>query len=177
MDRTITGNATVDVAKLRNYHRNPRKGDIDAIERSLQSLGQYRPIVVNKGTHTGRANEVLAGNHTLIAARNLGWKRIDVTWIDVDEDQARRVVLADNRTAELGTYDDKQLLDLIEQLSDPIDVGFDDASLDELRERLALPDFDPDDDDQPRLDRKSVTDCPACGHTFTPETRSVIVDD
>ncbi|WP_233717036.1 hypothetical protein [Mycolicibacterium vinylchloridicum] len=42
---------------------------MDAIAESLsQSYGQYRTIVVNKGTLTGRPNEVLAGDHTLMAA-------------------------------------------------------------------------------------------------------------
>ena len=62
------------VADLRPYHRNPRRGDVAQIARSLKRTGQYRPIVANKGTHTGRPGEVLAGNHTLAAARVLRWQ-------------------------------------------------------------------------------------------------------
>ncbi|MCX5206110.1 ParB N-terminal domain-containing protein [Streptomyces sp. NBC_00237] len=72
------------LADLVHYHRNPRPGDLGAICSSLSTNGQYRPIVVNKGTLTGRANEVLAGKHTLKAARHLGWEQIAVTWLDVD---------------------------------------------------------------------------------------------
>jgi ParB-like chromosome segregation protein Spo0J len=69
--------------ELRTYQRNPRQCDPTAIARSLAVNGQYRPIVVNKGTYTGRPNEVLAGNHTLIAARDLGWEHIAVvpSWV------------------------------------------------------------------------------------------------
>lgn len=42
--------------------------------------------------------EVLAGNHTLQAARELGMAEVTVTQLDVDEEQARRIMLVDNRT-------------------------------------------------------------------------------
>ncbi|MDX3097732.1 hypothetical protein PV417_24845 [Streptomyces sp. ME19-03-3] len=42
-------------------HPNPRTGDVDAIAESLRVNGRYKAIVVNRGTHTGRPNEVLAG--------------------------------------------------------------------------------------------------------------------
>lgn len=115
--------APADVAL---YHRNPRVGDVSAIQNSLRAHGQYRPIVVNAGTHTGRPNEVLAGNHTVKAFRNLQeaepddprWRTIAAFVIDVDDDRAARIVLADNRTAELGGYDDASLLDLLRGLPD-----------------------------------------------------------
>ena len=58
----------VPVASLVPYGANPRHGDVDGIATSLEVNGQYRPIVVRSGT-----NEVLAGNHTLLAARQPGW--------------------------------------------------------------------------------------------------------
>lgn len=60
------------VAELSTFERNPRRGDVAAIAESLTRHGQYRPIVVNAGSLTGRVNEVLAGNHTLLAAKHLG---------------------------------------------------------------------------------------------------------
>jgi ParB-like chromosome segregation protein Spo0J len=68
----------------------------------LRVRGQYRPIVVNVGTHTGRPLEVLAGNHTLQAAMSLGWEQIEATTVDVDDEDAAQIVLADNRLADLG---------------------------------------------------------------------------
>lgn len=128
--------AVVDVADLRTYHRNPRKGSVPAIRRSLEVNRQYRPIVVNRGTHTGRPAEVLAGNHTLLAARDLRWQTLAVVWVDVDEDQAARIVAADNRTADLGTYDDRLLLELLADLPDLDGTGYDPGDLDELARLL-----------------------------------------
>ena len=79
----IQGLVEFPVDDLAPYHRNPRRGDVKAIARSLETNGQYRPIVVNLGTHTGRPNEVLAGNHTLAGAKHLGWATVWGTTVDV----------------------------------------------------------------------------------------------
>jgi ParB-like chromosome segregation protein Spo0J len=108
--------------------------------------GQYRPIVVNRGTHTGRPSEVLAGNHTLIAARDLGWEHIAVVWVDKDDDGAARVVAADNRTADLGSYDERLLAELLTDLPDLDGTGYDPGDLDALVALL-------EDDDRERNDQ------------------------
>ena len=56
----------VPLDTLRPYARNPRRGDVATIVESLRANGQYRPIVVRSSTR-----EVLAGNHTLAAAREV----------------------------------------------------------------------------------------------------------
>jgi ParB-like chromosome segregation protein Spo0J len=162
----------VPVGDLRTYHRNPRRGNTTVIAQSLTINGQYRTLAVNRGTHTGRPNEVLAGNHTLIAARDLGWDTVAVTYVDVDDDVGDRIVAADNRTADLGEYDDQLLLELLADLPDLDGTGYDPGAIADLEKALTEPQFDPEGDDA-RLDRKSVTDCPSCGHTFTPTTRSI----
>ncbi|URM86101.1 ParB-like nuclease domain protein [Gordonia phage BiggityBass] len=134
----------VPPSDLNLYHRNARKGDVDAIAGSLRVNGQMAPIVVNIGTHTGRPNEVLSGNHTLKAFRTLGetypsderWSKVLVHWVDVDDDRAARFVLAANQTHERGDYDHGALLDLINSIDDLDGTGFTDEDLDEL-DRLA----------------------------------------
>jgi hypothetical protein len=122
---SLAGTTTaIPPAELRTYHRNPRRGDVPAIARSLQAHDQYRPLVVNIGTATGRPNEVLAGNHTLLAVRQLAseypddprWQQVKVHWGDWDDDQCRKIVAADNRTAELGGYDTAELVALLNEM-------------------------------------------------------------
>lgn len=96
------------VETLKPWGRNPRKGNIEAIARSLAKFGQRRPIVARRKT-----NEVIAGNHTLAAAKQLGWKQIAVVWVDDDEQMATAFALADNRTQDLGYYDEELLEELI----------------------------------------------------------------
>lgn len=106
---------------LTPYHMNPRRGDVDAIAKSLLRNGQYKPIVVNLGRLTGRPLEVLAGNHTLAAAQQLGWEEIAATTIDVDDQHAARIVVADNRTGDLGETDRQLLHDLLAPLDGDLD--------------------------------------------------------
>lgn len=139
---SLAGTTTVvPPAELRTYHRNPRRGDVAAIKRSLLAHDQYRPITVNVGSHTGRPNEVLAGNHTLLAIRELAaehpddvrWQAIKVHWGDWDDDQCKRIVLTDNRTAELGGYDNAELVALLNDLPE-VDLSTIGYSVDDLTE-------------------------------------------
>ena len=139
------------VGDLTPYHRNPRVGNVEAIAASLEARGQYRPIVVNLGSHTGRALEVLAGNHTLLAARSLGWSTVQATTVDVTDEVAAQIVLADNRLADLGTYNDEELLAVLEQASDLTGTGYTDRDLALLMRDLDVPVALTDVDDVPDL--------------------------
>lgn len=139
--------ASLPVGDLQTFEHNPRRGDVDAIAESLTKHDLYRPIVVNVGTLTGRRNEVLCGNHTLLAARQLGWAEIDVSLIDVDEATARSIVLADNRLSDLGTYDERDLFELLSSIEDLAGTGYGADDLAELERSLfpPVPRTDPDD--------------------------------
>ena len=102
----------VPIEQLSVHPHNARQGDIGAISKSLEEHGQYRPIVVQKSTM-----RVLAGNHTLQAAVALGWKHVEAVTIDVDDDQALRILLVDNRTNDLADYDKTTLADVLEALA------------------------------------------------------------
>lgn len=121
-----------DTADLTTFPGNPRRGDVQSIAESLIRNKQYRPIVVNIGTLTGRPLEVLAGNHTLMAARELGWTKLLATTVDVDDDQCRRIVAVDNRMGELGSEDTEDLLALLQSLDDLTGTGYTEDYVDGL---------------------------------------------
>ena len=143
--------SSVHVDELRTFDGNPRRGDVARIAESLRVRGQYRPIVVNRGTHTGREMEVLAGNHTLAAARSIGWTHIDVGIVDVDSETAKAIVVADNRLADLGGYDEKALAELLADLEDLTGTGYSDADLDAILAAQEIPAENTDRDDAPSL--------------------------
>lgn len=137
------------VGELSLFHRNPRRGDVREIANSLTAHGQYRPLVVNVGTLTGRPNEILAGNHTFLAACSLGWESIQATTVDVDDVTATRIVLADNRLADLGSYDDADLVAALASVGDLDGTGYAQADLDALLAGLSEPVSLNDPDDVP----------------------------
>lgn len=106
----------IDINNLSLLDGNPRIGDVDAIMASYQEFGQVKPIVAKKN-NDGTAT-VIAGNHQLQAAMNLGWDKIAVVFLDADDKRAIAYAIADNRTMELG-YTEPELLDsLIIEVSD-----------------------------------------------------------
>lgn len=132
----------VPIRSLNFYYKNPRRGNVEKVAESLKSNGQFKPIVVNRGTKTGRGNEILAGNHTAKGATSLGWKNIDVMWVDVTEEHARRIVLADNGSTDDATYDNDVLAQLLAAQKDDVDtlVGttYSDDSLGKLMVEIDL---------------------------------------
>ena len=109
----------VPIENLTPMSGNPRKGDVEAVKRSYEKFGQRKPLVARRlgisdnGFATGT---VTAGNHQLEAARALKWKEIAVVFIDEDENTAKAFSLADNRTHDLGTYDENELNALLKEM-------------------------------------------------------------
>lgn len=111
----------VPLENLELMEGNPRKGDIDSVKRSYEAFGQRKPIVARR---TGIADNgfskgiVTAGNHQLQAARALKWNEIAVVFIDEDEQTSKAFSVADNRTHDLGTYDDAELKALLKEIEE-----------------------------------------------------------
>lgn len=97
---------------------NPRRGDVDAIAASLGRFGQQRPVLAAaNGT-------VVAGNHTVAAARQLGWDQIAVVRTGLKGREQKAYGLADNRTGDLGVYDDGTLARLLDRLPSLDGTGY-----------------------------------------------------
>lgn len=140
MVRKELSHLVVSIDEVKNHPRNVRQGDVGAIAESLKENGQYRPIVVQRST-----GHVLAGNHTLKAAKALGWKEIAATYVDCDDQRALRILLADNRTNDLATYDDSGLAELLKELAESeqglAGTMYDGDELDQLLSDLAETNF------------------------------------
>lgn len=138
--------SVVPLDSLTPYRTNPRIGNVEAIAESLKVNGQFRPLVV-----WGEYREILAGNHTWKAAKLLGWSEIAVVYVwELTEDDAAKIVLADNRYSDLATYDDAALAGLLAQVGDLAGTGYTEADVDALLGSLTASDdptalTDPDD--------------------------------
>lgn len=125
------------INELAHLKGNPRKGDVEAVAESMDENGIYQPIIVNLGTKTGRKNEIIAGNHRALAAKQLGHTTIPAIVLDLTETEATKIALADNRTSDLAEYDHQALLAMLDSLDgDTYGTGYDEDALDELRNQL-----------------------------------------
>ncbi len=92
------------LSALTDHPDNPRHGDDPAVSGSIEVNGWYGVIIAQLST--GR---ILAGHTRRRALMAQGVTNAPVLWVDVDEPTARRILLADNRTAELAVWDQDQL--------------------------------------------------------------------
>jgi hypothetical protein len=127
------GQKEVPLTDLHPHPENPNRGDVSAIMESLKNHTQYRAIVANKdGT-------ILAGHHVFYAAQELKMPTIRVDMVDADEKAARKILLADNRIAELGPGPDMEaLLEVLMALDNDLEgTGYDDDYIAMLQEMTA----------------------------------------
>ena len=120
---------------LRPHPRNPRRGDVDAIEESIAENGFYGCVVAQRST-----GYILAGNHRWKAAKRAKIERVPVVWLDVDDQRALRILLVDNRTNDLADYADSRLAALLSELradSGLRGTGYDEDFHNKLLSRLA----------------------------------------
>jgi DNA modification methylase len=124
------------IADLTPDAQNARQHDdknLKAIMGSLKEFGQRKPIVITE------AGVIVAGNGTVEAAKRLGWSKIDVVKVPNDwtPDKIKAFAIADNRTAELATWNQEvltsQLLELEGEGWELAEFGF---------EAFELPDQD-----------------------------------
>ena len=128
----------VKLTELKEYPNNPRKGDVDSIAVSLAAHGQFKPLIVNA------ENVILAGNHTFKAMQTLGWEEAQVLVVDATEEQAKKIVLVDNRLSDLAEYDYSVLTGLLGDLFDIGDLeatGFDADAVDNMLD-VAVTEFE-----------------------------------
>ena len=119
----------VSIAELICDPKNARhhgERSIAAIKRSLERWGQQKPIVITEdGT-------VVAGNGTLMAARQLGWTELNVVITKLRGHEAAAYAIADNRSAELSDWDLQALEMNMSEIDDIEALGFDAEEIDEL---------------------------------------------
>lgn len=146
----------VPVDEVRMHPDNAKRSDVVTIAGSISRNGFYGALVAQRST-----GYILVGNHRWLAAKEQGLDELPVLFVDVDADEARRIMVADNRTSELGDFDEAKLLALLQGFDgDLAGTGY---TVDDVAKLLTEPEFLPDDTAQSRLDERTPICCPSCG--------------
>ena len=142
----------VPIDRVRAHPANPREGDVGAIWESIQENGFFGALVVQESSGC-----ILAGNHRWMAAKEAGMQEVPVIYVDVDDERAMRILLADNRTNDVASYDGETLADLLEHLESTDEglagTGYDGDALDELLHDLGRLNGEPVEDPGAETDR------------------------
>lgn len=159
-----TWRAAFPIDELEPHPDNPNRGDVDTIAESIDANGFYGAVMVQESR-----KRIIAGEHRWRAARQEGMTKLPVILVDCDDDEALRIMLVDNRSAEKANRDDDILARLLSSLPELTGTGYDDDDLATLVAASDTSGFAPiPEDEQPRLDELTPLECPACGHTWTP---------
>lgn len=114
MTATYVETRDVPLTALTPYQGNAKRGRVEEIRASIRRHDQYRSLVVR--FEAPDQLTILAGNHTFQALKAEGRTTARCEIIQCDDDTALRINLADNRTAEIGGYDNDALAALLADL-------------------------------------------------------------
>lgn len=93
----------VDVVRLKPYERNAKIHGADQIEKlckSIEEFGFISPCLIDNEYN------VIAGHGRIMAAQEMGLKKVPCLFVDgLTDEQRRAYILADNRLTELGEWD------------------------------------------------------------------------
>ncbi len=127
------------VSELIPYANNPRRNDdaVEAVAASIAEFGFKNPIIID------RDNVIVAGHTRLEAAKRLHIRAVPCIVVDdLSDEQIKAFRLADNKTAELASWDFGKLE---QELSEILTIDMEDFG------------FDLFDDDEDDIDYKQAT--------------------
>jgi len=97
----------VPMDSITQFTDNPNNGDLDALIESITVNGFQSIITVDAKTR-----QIIAGNHRWQALHAMGATECPVVFAEYEEyNQARRYMIADNRTGRLAVMDDEMLIE------------------------------------------------------------------
>ncbi len=129
------------ISLLQEYENNPRDNDsaVDAVAASINEFGFKVPIVITSD------NIIIVGHTRLKASIKLGLSEVPcIIANDLTDEQIKAFRLADNKTAELATWDLSKLEEELFDIDmDMLQFGFEEMHSD-IPDNATDDDFDPD---------------------------------
>ena len=139
------------IKDIKPYENNPRKNEkaIKAVANSIKEFGFKNPIIIDKD------NVIISGHTRRLAAIQLGLREVPcIIRDDLTDTQVKAFRLADNRVAEVATWDDDLLKAEMSKVIDMNlgDFGFDFTEIDNIiQEKTGV----------------NIHRCPKCGAEWT----------
>lgn len=117
------------LSTIKPYWKNPRRNDetVGLLKQSISRYGFNVPLIIDKN------NVIIAGHARYKALMQLGYEKAECVIVDLPPDKVREFRIADNKIAELSSWDVDKLKEELKLIGDLEGlVGFRDGELDEL---------------------------------------------
>ncbi len=143
------------------YENNPRHNEtaVEYVANSIKEFGFKNPIIIDKD------NVIVAGHTRLLAAKELGLEEVPCIMADdLTDEQVKAFRLADNKTAEIASWDfelmDAEIDDILD--IDMTEFGFFNINIDwDNVDNLSDESYAPPE--------KHLLKCPKCEHIDSKE--------
>jgi ParB-like chromosome segregation protein Spo0J len=153
----------VDINTLNAAKYNPRKDlqpsdpEYVKLKNSIEHFGYVDPVIVNK-----RNNTVVGGHQRLKVLLDLGYKDIDVVYVDLDETDEKALNIALNKIS--GDWDAEKLEDILRDIciDENYDIELTGFTLDEVEKLFdgsleeAVKDLEDTDKESEQKDKKKA---------------------
>lgn len=114
------------ISELKPYENNPRDNSkaIEKVAESIKNFGFKVPLVIDKN------NIIVTGHTRYLASKQLGLKEVPcIIADDLTDKQIKAFRLADNKVSDYSIWDNKKLLEELEELNFEIFTGFDESDI------------------------------------------------
>lgn len=125
----------VDPRTIQPHPDNAKRGDLEGIGESIDENAFYGAVLVQRSS-----SKIIAGEHRWRAAMQKDAEELPIIWLDVDDARAAKIREADNRLAEKGTYDERQLLANLQAMDDLKGTGYQQDDVADLLARIKAQD-------------------------------------
>lgn len=155
----------VDIDKIqidKNNVKTHYKRSIQSLKKSILEFNQYMPIIVNS-----KNNIILVGNGTYQALKQLKYKTVKVIFVDLDEIQANKLEILDNRCSQLSDINEEIVEKFFYQLNDNLIkiTGYTSEEVNKIMNDLTQQSLD---DQTQKINLEKIT-CPYCKTQFSLE--------
>lgn len=114
------------IEELTPYEKNPRNNEeaVDYVAKSIKEFGFKVPLVIDKD------GVIVTGHTRYKASKQLGLKEVPcIIADDLNEKQIKAFRLADNKVSDYSIWDNKLLLEELEDLNFEIFTGFEQSDI------------------------------------------------
>lgn len=146
--------------EYKNNAREHHEADVNAIAASIKEFGFNDPIGVWQ-------DEIVEGHGRLLAAIQLGLKKVPIIRLDsLTDEQRRAYALAHNKTAELSNWNFDVLDSELKELGDfdMAQFGFNEEAFNDESDLKMQQEIDVEKDGK----QERECECPNCGFRFIP---------
>jgi len=156
---------TYKITDLTEFEGNYNKHSgiqIEHLKRSLSDFNQVKNVVIWN-------NQIVCGNGLIMAAKELGWQEINALDVShLTKKQAKALLIADNKTAEMAIPDIDLLSALLEDFECPV-IDIPGITEDIMKSLEKSQPKTPPPDDFKEYDENIETEheCPKCGYKWS----------